>query len=95
MFCFRSPPPKKSRNPEFADWQKKRKKCVTLECGVNPCWSVEVSVIDSRMDGHDPLRANKLFNQFVGAAMQISDSRDAGDKQAPAHRNTAGGEIRS
>lgn len=52
-------------------------------------------MIDSRIDDHDPSRANKLFNQFVGAALQLSDSRDAGDKQAPAHRNTAGGEIRS
>lgn len=49
-----------------------------------------LSVIDSRMDDHDPSSTNKLFNQFVGAALQLSDSRDVGDKQGPAHRNTAG-----
>lgn len=67
--------------------KKKEKKSLTFR--------TRLSVIDSRMDDHDLSRVSKLFNQFVGAALKLSDSRDAGDKQAPALRNTAGGEIRS
>lgn len=92
--CFHS---QKSVNPEFAEEQEKNKS----ETFRTHKWSEmkfvygrQTANMDSRMDDHDPSRANKLFNQLVGAAPQLSDSRDAGDKEAPAHRNTVDGEIR-
>lgn len=46
-------------------------------------------MIHCRMDDHDPAKANKLFNQFVGAALQLSCCKDAGDKEARVQRNRA------
>lgn len=46
-------------------------------------------MIHCRMDDHDPAKENKLFNQFVGAALQLSCCTDTGDKEAPVQRNTA------